>query len=119
MHQVLLVNSKLKYVWSNFMLISPTLKHFDIFFLLDSLDENDICSLLIYSFCWILWRKMVVSDCLLLLWAALLALSLISAILLSCAEGASSSSKDRAASADDSGFYGTGCAAGCGTTCGA
>lgn len=59
-----------------------------------------------------------VSECLLLLWAALLALSLISAILLSCAEGASPSSKARAASADDSGFYSAGCAAGCGAACG-
>lgn len=47
----------------------------------------------------------------LFLWVALVSLSLISVIMLSCADGAS---KDKT-STDT---YGTGCAAGCGAACG-
>ncbi|XP_021292422.1 uncharacterized protein LOC110422733 [Herrania umbratica] len=55
----------------------------------------------------------------LLFWAALLTLSLISAIIFSCADGVS---KDKSSSGDTN-FYGGGCAAdcggaGCGAACG-
>ncbi|XWS60918.1 hypothetical protein CRYUN_Cryun07bG0079800 [Craigia yunnanensis] len=52
----------------------------------------------------------------LVFWAALLTLSLISAIILSCADGVP---KDKTTSGDTN-FYGGGCAAGCGGAgCGA
>ncbi|KAK8636670.1 hypothetical protein V6N13_124411 [Hibiscus sabdariffa] len=49
----------------------------------------------------------------LVLWAALVALSLITAIVFSCAGGAS---KDKASTTHDT--YGSACAAGCGAGCG-
>lgn len=48
--------------------------------------------------------------------AALLSLSLLSAIIFACAEGAS---KEKTSSADNSNFYGAGCTAGCSAGCGA
>ncbi|KAJ9676936.1 hypothetical protein PVL29_022100 [Vitis rotundifolia] len=51
----------------------------------------------------------------LVFWLALVALSLISAVIFSCADGAS---KDKA-SASDTGVYGAGCTAECGAACGA
>ncbi|KAE8716180.1 hypothetical protein F3Y22_tig00110156pilonHSYRG00525 [Hibiscus syriacus] len=53
------------------------------------------------------------SGAFLMLWAALVALSLVTAILLSCAGGAS---KDKASATHDT--YGSACAAGCGAGCG-
>ena len=47
----------------------------------------------------------------LVLWLALVALSLISAVIFSCADGAS---KDKTSD----GVYGAGCSAGCGAGCG-
>ncbi|KAK3225271.1 hypothetical protein Dsin_005133 [Dipteronia sinensis] len=49
------------------------------------------------------------------LWIALLTLSLISTIIFSCAGGAS---KDKTSSADSNTYYGGGCGAGCGAGCG-
>ncbi|KAE8124889.1 hypothetical protein FH972_019734 [Carpinus fangiana] len=51
----------------------------------------------------------------LLFWLALVSISLISVIIFSCADGVS---KEKT-SAADTGYYGGGCAAGCGTACGA
>ncbi|PNT09599.1 hypothetical protein POPTR_012G054000v4 [Populus trichocarpa] len=53
-------------------------------------------------------------SCLVLLWAVLLTLCLLSAIVFSCAEGVS---KDKTSEADST-LYGGGCAAGCGAACG-
>ncbi|GMJ09723.1 hypothetical protein HRI_004641500 [Hibiscus trionum] len=53
------------------------------------------------------------SSVFLMLWAALVALSLITAIVFSCAGGAS---KDKASATHDT--YGSTCAAGCGGGCG-
>ncbi|KAL4348675.1 hypothetical protein GQ457_17G013170 [Hibiscus cannabinus] len=53
------------------------------------------------------------SSVFLVLWAALVALSLITAIVFSCAGGAS---KDKASTTHDT--YGSACAAGCGAGCG-
>ncbi|KAG6752907.1 hypothetical protein POTOM_042948 [Populus tomentosa] len=53
-------------------------------------------------------------SCLVLLWAVLLTLCLLSAIVVSCAEGVS---KDKT-SENDSTLYGGGCGAGCGAACG-
>ncbi|KAJ6888340.1 hypothetical protein NC652_029404 [Populus alba x Populus x berolinensis] len=53
-------------------------------------------------------------SCLVLLWAVLLTLCLLSAIVFSCAEGVS---KDKTSEADST-LYGGGCGAGCGAACG-
>lgn len=53
----------------------------------------------------------------LIFWAALLTVSLISAIIFSCADGVS---KEKASTSGDTNTYGGGCAAGCGGAgCGA
>lgn len=52
----------------------------------------------------------------LVFWAALLTLSLILAIILSCADGVS---KDKTTTSGDTSFCGGECAAGCGAACGA
>ena len=55
----------------------------------------------------------VIGGVFLVFWAALLIVSLISAIIFSCADGVS---KDKTTSGDTD-FYGGGCAAGCGAAC--
>ncbi|KAJ6387273.1 hypothetical protein OIU78_017063 [Salix suchowensis] len=53
-------------------------------------------------------------SCLVLLWAVLLTLCLLSAIIFSCADGLSKGKTSEA----DSTLYGGGCAAACGAACG-
>ncbi|XP_015578269.3 uncharacterized protein LOC107261705 [Ricinus communis] len=53
----------------------------------------------------------------LVLWLALVTLSLLSAIIFSCAEGVSNKDDDKSPEVDAT-LYGGGCAAGCGAACG-